>query len=284
MAQQKMISWFFKPHYYLEKKLSEAWHNRFYLFTIFMLLVWLLAIGQDFINTCFNRLAFFLSESLLFNGFWLVFIPLTYSLFCVYSRREIKLVHGSLYLNVIIVSLIISTLHLFLFSFLIFAISNLIFTHSFGFFWAIVETFSEDYYKVFLIYNLIIFLNLKRRLFENDQIGAVNPVYSSVLSIRDGKKIIPVSVSNIYYISSDHPYIAIHTATKKHLYSSTLKQMGNELDSNQFIRVHRSTIINIKKVSELKSRLNGDYDLVLDNGIVLRMSRNFSQAVKNKLL
>lgn len=221
MAKQDLL--LTKPKVYL--KLSEPWHKRFYLLSIFWLLVSLLAIGQDIFNSSFNNSSFYLSESLLFNGFWLIFIPLTYGLFYSFSKWDIRLIHGSLYLNSIILSVILSILHLVLFSFLVFTISSLVFTHPFGFSWAIIETFSEDFYKNFLIYGLIIFLNLKNWLLDNNQKIAKNHVNTNILSIREGKKLILINVSDIFWISAEHPYIAIHTEAKKHLYTSSLKQI-----------------------------------------------------------
>ncbi|WP_254788460.1 LytR/AlgR family response regulator transcription factor [Cellulophaga baltica] len=83
-------------------------------------------------------------------------------------------------------------------------------------------------------------------------------------------------------ITSATPYICIHLENKRHLHSETLKSMCGQLDSNVFVRVHKSSVVNISKVSSFKSRLNGDYDLQLANGDLVRLSRTYATDFKNR--
>ena len=62
---------------------------------------------------------------------------------------------------------------------------------------------------------------------------------------------------------------------KKYLDNRTLKEFENILSNNNFVRVHRSTIINKMFVKELKSRQNGDYDCMLKSGKIVRFSRHY---------
>ena len=78
---------------------------------------------------------------------------------------------------------------------------------------------------------------------------------------------------NTIEITAATPYISIHLEKRKYLYSETLKTICDQLDNNTFIRIHKSTIVNISKVRSFKSRLNGDYDLLLTDGSSLRLSR-----------
>lgn len=55
-----------------------------------------------------------------------------------------------------------------------------------------------------------------------------------------------------------------------------------KLDTRTFVRVHKSTIVNLEKVSSFKSRLNGDYDLLLKNGTIVRLSRTYAANFKNE--
>ncbi|MEI2749283.1 MAG: LytTR family DNA-binding domain-containing protein [Ferruginibacter sp.] len=67
--------------------------------------------------------------------------------------------------------------------------------------------------------------------------------------------------ASIVYISSSTPYISIHAGNKKFLSNETLKSVEEKLPPDQFIRIHKSTIVNINMVTSFQSRLNGDYDL-----------------------
>jgi two-component system LytT family response regulator len=99
--------------------------------------------------------------------------------------------------------------------------------------------------------------------------------YSDVLKLKIGSKILTLPTSSIEFISTEKPYSIVHTNNKKILDSKSLKEFETELDPTVFLRVHRSSIINATYVKELKSRSNGDYDAILENGKVIRLSRHF---------
>ena len=61
------------------------------------------------------------------------------------------------------------------------------------------------------------------------------------------------------------------------LHDESLKKLEGLLDSQIFLRVHRSVIINKHHITEIKSRKNGDYDGILSNGQSVRFSRHYRQ-------
>ena len=69
----------------------------------------------------------------------------------------------------------------------------------------------------------------------------------------------------------------IHTTSQKILHDESLKKLENVLDSQTFLRIHRSVIVNKNHITELKSRKNGDYDGILTNGQSIRFSRHYRQ-------
>ncbi len=103
--------------------------------------------------------------------------------------------------------------------------------------------------------------------------------------IGNGKNNTVVEVNDIYQITAETPYISIQLEGEKYLHTKTLKSISTQLDNKTFVRVHKSTIVNLDKVVSLKSRLNGDYDIFLKNGVELRLSRtyvaNFKSNFKN---
>ncbi len=99
--------------------------------------------------------------------------------------------------------------------------------------------------------------------------------------IGNGKNNTVVEVNDIYRITAETPYISIQLEGKKYLHKETLKSISSQLDNKLFVRVHKSTIVNLDKVVSLKSRLNGDYDILLENGIELRLSRTYAANFKN---
>ena len=64
------------------------------------------------------------------------------------------------------------------------------------------------------------------------------------------------------------------------MHKTTLGKIQEELQSDQFIRIHKSTIVNIQQIASFRSRQNGDYDIVLKDQTLLRLSRNYASDFK----
>ena len=75
------------------------------------------------------------------------------------------------------------------------------------------------------------------------------------------------------------PYVIVHTSDNSFLHTSSLKKLAEKLDS-RFVKIHRSCIVNMDKVTSYKSRLNGDYDVSLSGDIQVRLSRNYAKEFK----
>ncbi len=101
------------------------------------------------------------------------------------------------------------------------------------------------------------------------------PNYAEIVTIKDGGRIQLVKTSDLFYIEADGNYISLHTEKSKHLQLETLTNFEKKLNPKTFARIHRSTIVNINFIKEIQSHFNGDYSVILQNGKVLRMSRNF---------
>jgi len=104
--------------------------------------------------------------------------------------------------------------------------------------------------------------------------------YTDTILVNVGGQYITIAVPEILYFSASSPYVTIHLRNKKYLHTRSLAAMGRLVDPGRFIRVHKSHIVNIGEVQGYKSRLNGDYDLTLNDGTVLRVSRNYAKAFK----
>lgn len=108
------------------------------------------------------------------------------------------------------------------------------------------------------------------------QAEKTNP-YVTRLMIKSKENISLVPVTEVEWIESAGDYIYIHTNGKKHLFRETLTSLEHKLDPSQFVRIHRSTIVNLEKIKSLKQNEHGDYEVFLINGIKLKLSRSFKQ-------
>jgi two-component system LytT family response regulator len=102
-----------------------------------------------------------------------------------------------------------------------------------------------------------------------------------VVDAREGKRLLPTSA--VDYVTAAGDYVEVHTGEASYLRSSSLSALADRLDSSQFARVHRSTIVNLDRVEVLRPLRSGDYVLVLADGTELRMSRTYREAVAERL-
>jgi two-component system, LytTR family, response regulator len=266
---------------------QSSFKKKYVLFslTIFFAVI-ILAIIQDYLHSYFNNYSFYLSESLLFKSYWLLFIPVIYLQLFIIKKYRNKLFGKLNLLAILSVTTICSLLHIFMFATVVKIGSALFFNHTYGFSQTVNYTIADDFYKYILIYGILAFVSTRASIKnkkEERQIPETN-IFLSKISIGTGKNYTAVNVQDIFFISTANPYITINTTVGKFLHGETLKSITQKLDGKQFIRVHKSSIVNIKKVVSYKSRLNGDYDITLQNGEVVRMSRNFADLFKEQFI
>lgn len=101
------------------------------------------------------------------------------------------------------------------------------------------------------------------------------------LVIKDRGVLNIVAFADIEWIDAAGDYMCVHALGKTHILRSTMKQLMEKLDDNLFVRVHRSTVVNITRVVSIQSLQKGGSILVLENGESLRVSRNYRQHVSS---
>ncbi|PHZ83914.1 DNA-binding response regulator [Paremcibacter congregatus] len=99
--------------------------------------------------------------------------------------------------------------------------------------------------------------------------------YETHLNIKDRGQITRVDITTIEWIDAAGDYMCLHADGKTHILRETMKNMEKRLDPEIFQRVHRSTIININKVKELQPTTGGKYQITLESGADLQVSRNY---------
>jgi len=93
--------------------------------------------------------------------------------------------------------------------------------------------------------------------------------------IKERSKISFIRIRDIDWIESAGNYVKIHIQRKHHLLRQTMTSLESQLDSNQFMRIHRSTIINIDRLHHLYPMASGEYEVSLTDGTKLTMSRTY---------
>lgn len=98
------------------------------------------------------------------------------------------------------------------------------------------------------------------------------------ISTMEGQNII--YKQDIYYLKADNNYCIIHYNDKKLVCSLTLKVLSARLYYTNFIRVHRSFVINFDKIRFINSAYTS---IIMEDGIIIPISRSYKQAVKSQI-
>jgi two-component system, LytTR family, response regulator len=93
------------------------------------------------------------------------------------------------------------------------------------------------------------------------------------LAVRDGGRTVRVDLASIRWIDAAGDYMCIHTDGETLILRATMRELEKQLDPQRFPRVHRSTIVNARRVVELRPHTNGEGFIRLDCGQELKVSR-----------
>jgi two-component system, LytTR family, response regulator len=113
--------------------------------------------------------------------------------------------------------------------------------------------------------------------------AAVQPDYLKRLMIKVSGRVVLLKVGEIDFIEADGNYAKLHVGAKSHLLRERMNDLEDRLDPAKFVRIHRSTIVNLDRIKELHPHFNGDYIVVLDDGRQLRLSRTRREHLEARL-
>jgi two-component system, LytTR family, response regulator len=107
--------------------------------------------------------------------------------------------------------------------------------------------------------------------------------YLDRLVVKGGGTTRFIRVADIDWIEGAGVYVNLHVAGKELLYRSAVNELAGHLDPLRFIRVHRSSIVNIDSIFELQPISHGEFELVLKNGHRMRVSRTYRAHLEKRL-
>ena len=103
------------------------------------------------------------------------------------------------------------------------------------------------------------------------------------LAIKNAGQVSFVKFSEIDWIEAADYYACLHVGTRTHLLRRSMAELDQELDEGVFCRIHRSTIVNLDRVRGLRLSVDGQYEVLLDNGTRLRLSRRYGKQLQSRL-
>ena len=103
------------------------------------------------------------------------------------------------------------------------------------------------------------------------------------LVVKSGGRLFFLRMDEIDWIEAAGNYVRLHVGAASHLLRETMNAIEGRLDPEKFFRIHRSRIVNIRRVKELLIAGGGDYTVVLWDGTRLGLSRMYRDALQNQL-
>jgi two-component system LytT family response regulator len=103
------------------------------------------------------------------------------------------------------------------------------------------------------------------------------------LVVKESGRIFFVDTTDVRWIEAQGNYVQIHAAGDSHLVRRSMKGLMSRLDPARFLRIHRSIIVNIDRVKELRPLFHGEYSLLLDDGTELTSNRSFKDDLQRLL-
>jgi two-component system, LytTR family, response regulator len=113
--------------------------------------------------------------------------------------------------------------------------------------------------------------------------GRSSPRVRESLVVKSAGQVSFLKISEIDWIEAADYYSCLHVGAKSHLVRRSMAELDQELDPSVFCRIHRSTIVQLDRVRGLKLNESGEYDVLLNNGTRLRLSRRYRAQLQSRL-
>jgi two-component system LytT family response regulator len=93
-------------------------------------------------------------------------------------------------------------------------------------------------------------------------------------------RILVIEWGQVDWVEAADNYVTLHVGPREHLLRQTLAALEQQLDPERFVRVHRSSIVQVDRIAELRPVSHGDAEVVLRNGTRLTVSRTWRKNIE----
>jgi two-component system LytT family response regulator len=118
---------------------------------------------------------------------------------------------------------------------------------------------------------------------REDEAKANGDRYTKRIVFKSRGRILFLAVSEIRWIGAEENYVRICTQSETHLLRETMSRLEERLDPQMFLRVHRSSIVNLQYVKEVRTDVDGECMVILANGQKVAMSRSYRSRIQDWL-
>jgi two-component system, LytTR family, response regulator len=106
------------------------------------------------------------------------------------------------------------------------------------------------------------------------------PSIADRISVKTQGRVMILPVANIDWVEADRDYVSLHVGAKIWLMRETIAAAETRLALSGFVRIHRSALVNVDRVRELRPLSRGEFTVVLLDGTELKLSRNYKRALE----
>lgn len=107
--------------------------------------------------------------------------------------------------------------------------------------------------------------------------------YEERLVVKTGSRLVFLDTNEVDWIESEDVYVRLHVGAKSYLLRESLQNVEARLNRRQFIRIHRSTMVNAQRIKEIVPHTNGGAIVILRDGARLKLSRSYRNRVNATL-
>lgn len=104
--------------------------------------------------------------------------------------------------------------------------------------------------------------------------------YPQRLAVRSAGKTVLVNVDEVDWLEGAENYVEVHTGRASYLLQATMNTLEKSLDPTNFLRIHRSIIVNVGRIKDLQSAAHGEYAITLRDGTRLKSGRTYSNRLR----
>jgi two-component system LytT family response regulator len=101
--------------------------------------------------------------------------------------------------------------------------------------------------------------------------------------VKSRGQVVFLNVADIDWIEAADYYACLHVGSSTHIMRRTLLELERDLGDGTFIRIHRSIIVNVDRIRGLELRSDGEYEVVLQSKVRLRLSRRFRKRLQDRM-
>jgi len=154
---------------------------------------------------------------------------------------------------------------------------------------SMLEELAYEYFKDIKIYvGVVLVSHISGAIMRTDRHhgkatsgnAAMPPEHRILVQTREGQELI--KVSEIDHLSAAKNYVALYAGGTEYLVRETFSSVCKNLEGHEFVRVHRSHLVNLNQIKRIKNKENGGGDVMLKNGTLIPLSRSYRENLQQR--